>query len=102
MVQDLDEAWISNRGAQANLSVEARAAAAVLGHNYPGSRWYEDSYRLFERRGIVVADVRSAQPDAAPEALVQEAGAADSPVDGAIAPPETDDLGPELVDNVDN
>ena len=32
---------------------EARATAAVLGHNYPGSRWYEDTYRLFKRRGIV-------------------------------------------------
>ena len=32
---------------------EARATAAVLGHNYPGSRWYGDTYRLFKRRGIV-------------------------------------------------
>jgi outer membrane protein assembly factor BamD len=35
---------------------EARAAAAVLGYNYPGSRWYQDSYRLFERRGLILAD----------------------------------------------
>jgi len=26
------------------LTEEARRTAAVLGHNYPGSRWYEDSY----------------------------------------------------------
>ncbi len=32
---------------------EARAAAAVLGYNYPGSPWYQDTYRLFESRGIV-------------------------------------------------
>jgi outer membrane protein assembly factor BamD len=25
---------------------EARTAAAVLGHNYPGSEWYQDSYAL--------------------------------------------------------
>jgi outer membrane protein assembly factor BamD len=25
---------------------EAQTAAAVLGHNYPGSRWYQDSYAL--------------------------------------------------------
>lgn len=25
---------------------EARTAAAVLGHNFPGSRWYADSYKL--------------------------------------------------------
>ncbi|MEM8771627.1 MAG: outer membrane protein assembly factor BamD [Pseudomonadota bacterium] len=35
---------------------EARQTAAVLGHNYPGSRWYQDSYRLFERRGLILAD----------------------------------------------
>ncbi len=27
---------------------EARKTAAVLGHNFPGSDWYEDSFRLFE------------------------------------------------------
>ena len=32
---------------------EARAAAAVLGYNYPGSRWYQESYRLFENRNLV-------------------------------------------------
>ncbi len=35
---------------------EARTTAAVLGHNYPGTRWYQDSYRLFERRGLILAD----------------------------------------------
>jgi len=25
---------------------EAQVAAAILGHNYPGSRWYEDTYSL--------------------------------------------------------
>ena len=25
---------------------EAQSAAAVLGHNFPGSQWYEDSYEL--------------------------------------------------------
>ena len=25
---------------------EAQAAAAVLGHNYPGDRWYQESYAL--------------------------------------------------------
>lgn len=32
---------------------EARAAAAVLGANYPGSVWYEDAYRLMRRNGIL-------------------------------------------------
>ena len=28
---------------------EAHKAAAVLGHNYPGSKWYERSYKLVQR-----------------------------------------------------
>jgi len=31
---------------------EARKTAAVLGHNYPGSSWYQDSYALFDN-GVV-------------------------------------------------
>ena len=53
---------------------EARATAAVLGHNYPGSRWYEDTYRLFKRRGIV--DEFPKDEDAAAAILLdQKAGA---------------------------
>ena len=31
---------------------EAKAAAAVLGHNYPGSRWYADSYELLTGKDV--------------------------------------------------
>jgi outer membrane protein assembly factor BamD len=31
---------------------EAQAAAAVLGHNYPDSQWYADSYALLQRGGV--------------------------------------------------
>jgi outer membrane protein assembly factor BamD len=31
---------------------EARQAAAVLGYNFPGSPWYQDSYALLTSRGI--------------------------------------------------
>ncbi|WP_374764898.1 outer membrane protein assembly factor BamD [Yunchengibacter salinarum] len=31
---------------------EARKTAAVLGHNYPGTKWYEHSYRLLEERQL--------------------------------------------------
>lgn len=31
---------------------EAKKTAAVLGYNYPGSSWYEDSYRNLARDGI--------------------------------------------------
>lgn len=33
------------------INEEARAAAAVLGHNYPGSEWYADSYALLYDNG---------------------------------------------------
>lgn len=33
------------------LPQEARRTASVLGHNYPGSEWYEDSYRLLVESG---------------------------------------------------
>jgi len=58
---------------------EARANAAVLGHNYPGSRWYADSYRLFKKLGITDA----------PKPVKGSRNAPKKPVDGAIAPPET-------------
>ena len=31
---------------------EAKTAAAVLGHNYPSSRWYEDAYKLLQKQGL--------------------------------------------------
>ena len=31
---------------------EAQTAAAVLGHNYPGSDWYQDSYNLLTGRNL--------------------------------------------------
>ncbi len=34
------------------LTQEARAAATVLGHNYPGSQWYADSYELLTGKDV--------------------------------------------------
>ena len=34
------------------LNDEAQAAAAVLGHNYPGSPWYADTYYLLEGKDL--------------------------------------------------
>ena len=31
---------------------EAQTAAAVLGHNFPDSRWYTDAYRLVQSSGL--------------------------------------------------
>ena len=31
---------------------EAQTAAAVLGHNFPDSRWYSDAYQLVKSGGL--------------------------------------------------
>ena len=31
---------------------EAKTAAAVLGHNYPSSQWYDDAYQLLQKQGL--------------------------------------------------
>jgi outer membrane protein assembly factor BamD len=31
---------------------EAQSAAAVLGHNFPQSRWYKDAYALLQKQGL--------------------------------------------------
>ncbi len=41
------------------LKDEARRTASVLGYNYPGSEWYEDSYNDLVRDGIAKGDERS-------------------------------------------
>ena len=37
------------------LPEEARKTAAVLGHNYPGSEWYIDSYEMMENKKVRVS-----------------------------------------------
>ena len=34
------------------LTSEAQTAAAVLGHNFPDSQWYADSYNLLQNGGL--------------------------------------------------
>ena len=34
------------------IASEAQSAAAVLGHNFPNSRWYKDSYALLQKHGL--------------------------------------------------
>lgn len=80
---------------------EAQRAAAVLGHNYPGSDWYRDSYRLLERRGLV-GDLVAIKPDGSPppslsgvkrkkekkNAKTPEPAQTEIAKNGAIEPPE--------------
>src|SRR5690606_19467311 len=76
---------------------EAKRNAAVLGFNYPGNRWYQDAYRLMERRGqpmptrptpVSTTAPSSADPDQPPsEASPAPAALTTPPADGA-APAE--------------
>jgi outer membrane protein assembly factor BamD len=43
----LTEAYLS-----LGVSGEAQTSAAVLGHNFPDSRWYKDAYALLNERGL--------------------------------------------------
>lgn len=38
------------------ITQEAQAAAAVLGHNFPGSDWYQYSYNILQGRGLKPED----------------------------------------------
>lgn len=39
------------------LTNEARTAGAILGHNFQGTEWYEDSYKLLTGRGLTLEAV---------------------------------------------
>ena len=45
------------------IDTEARQVAAVLGYNYPGSEWYEDSYDLLTARGIAIPGAEDLERD---------------------------------------
>ena len=53
---------------EANLAMglvnEAQTAAAVLGHNFPDSRWYKDAYNLLKKKGAIPQDNGGAVSDA--------------------------------------
>ncbi len=55
---------------------EAREAAAVLGYNYPGSQWYQDTYALFEAYGLSMtppAEAKAAAAEEVPAAPISQA-----------------------------
>jgi outer membrane protein assembly factor BamD len=79
---------------------EAKTAAAVLGHNYPGSDWYEDTYALMQEYGGVdnngkrytptTADAPAAKPAEAAEIVPTSAPAVAAPEGAATADAEKD------------
>lgn len=48
------------------LKDQAARTAAVLGHNYPGSEWYQDSYDNLVQAGIVTGSAGRARPEDRP------------------------------------
>jgi outer membrane protein assembly factor BamD len=93
---------------QLGIASEAQAAVAVLGHNFPNSRWYKDSYALLQKQGLMpvhngdswVAKVWKGQPGqqapAAPPAAAPAAPATPSwePTTPSAPPPPSTLGGP--------
>ncbi|WEX11356.1 outer membrane protein assembly factor BamD [Chelativorans sp. AA-79] len=52
------------------ISSEAQTAAAVLGHNFPESQWYKDSYRLLQSGGLEPREDRGSWISRAASAIV--------------------------------
>ena len=87
---------------------EAEAAAGVLAYNYPGNRWYADTYKLFKQRDLILADgrvrkpVKTAASDTAPDdvsapKIISKIG---EDRGTAIAPP--DDAGETDAESISN
>ncbi len=106
--QHVEEAL--HRLVEANMSLgivpEAQSAAAVLGYNYPNSKWYQNSYALLGKQGLKPQEtegswisrqwkkiVPGSAPAAAPQPKPQPAS---QPL-----PPEVEPLPPERVPSSD-
>ncbi|MER2536276.1 MAG: outer membrane protein assembly factor BamD [Rhizobiaceae bacterium] len=55
------------------LTSEAQAAAAVLGHNFPDSPWYKDSYALLQKGGLEPREDRGSWLDRAAKTITGRA-----------------------------
>lgn len=79
-----------HRLVEANLELglveEARAAAAVLGYNYADTKWYQDSFAMFKKNGLITETgapiARAPRPKKEPKA--------DAPAPDLTAPTEFD------------
>lgn len=68
---------------------EAQSAAAVLGHNFPNSRWYKDAYALLRKDGLAPAEASGSWVSRAWRGLVpgSSAPASTLPPPVVITPP---------------
>jgi outer membrane protein assembly factor BamD len=87
------------------IASEAQSAAAVLGHNFPNSRWYQDSYALLQSQGLMpshdsgswvakiwqgpAVEQAPAAPAAPPTTQPEPPPAAEPPAPAWPAPPST-------------
>jgi outer membrane protein assembly factor BamD len=77
---------------------EARSAAAVLGHNYPGSDWYQAAYELMDRQGVLEPgakmkrDRKLVKLQAKEDELREKAAALNADADKPVIAPPADDL----------
>lgn len=69
------------------LTSEAQTAAAVLGHNYPDSQWYKDSYKLLQSGGLQPRENKGSWISRAASALVGLPPPGSSPPAAASAAP---------------
>lgn len=69
---------------------EAQKTTAVLGYNYPGSQWYQDSYTLLINAGVTPEGLEAP----APISLVEADALGDAPVD--VPPPNPDAVSTEI------
>ena len=69
---------------------EAQTSAAVLGHNFPDSRWYKDAYALVQQRGLQPSENRGSWISQA----FRERGSWDSPAARINSDQWPDDSGP--------
>ncbi len=97
--QHVEEALMRLTEAYLSLGVipEAQAAAAVLGHNYPQSKWYQSSYALLQKQGLkpeqnsgswISQQIKKITPGSAPAKLPPNEPTL-PPQQGPSAPPAT-------------
>ncbi len=73
---------------------EAQNAAAVLGHNFPNSSWYRESYALLQKQGLQpatssgswLANIFSSSPKVQPAAAAPAAPKQPEPAPAAVPP----------------
>ncbi|MDX2159378.1 MAG: outer membrane protein assembly factor BamD [Hyphomicrobiaceae bacterium] len=113
--QHVEEAL--HRLVEANVALgimpEAQSAAAVLGYNYPSSKWYENSYALLGKQGLkphetegswISRQWKKLLPGGAPAQKPQPAAAPSGAPAGGPAPatsPPIEPLPPERVPSAD-